>query len=132
MSKANVKFVLDGYARFNAGEREAELWFFTPDAEYQVAREDPDSALHRAIDAVRAQFARWVEAYPDLTVEPLQAKGNGDKVFLWVRFSGHGEGSGAPVAMELAHVLTMRDGKVARTVEYFDRAEALEAAGLSE
>jgi ketosteroid isomerase-like protein len=36
------------------------------------------------------------------------------------------------VAMELAHVLTMRDGKVARTVEYFDRAEALEAAGLSE
>ena len=52
-------------------------------------------------------------------------------VFLWVRFSGHGEGSGAPVEMELAHVLTMRDGKVARTVEYFDRAEALEAAGLS-
>ena len=53
-------------------------------------------------------------------------------VFLWVRFSGHGEGSGAPVEMELAHVLTMRDGKVAQTVEYFDRAEALEAAGLSE
>jgi hypothetical protein len=33
MSEENVKFVLDGYARFNAGEREAELWFFTPDAE---------------------------------------------------------------------------------------------------
>src|SRR5436190_1822767 len=78
----NVKFVLDGYARFNAGERVPGLWFFTPDAEYHAAREDPDHAIHRGIDAVRQQFARWVESYPDLTVEPLEAKGNGDKVFL--------------------------------------------------
>jgi ketosteroid isomerase-like protein len=34
--------------------------------------------------------------------------------------------------MELSHVLTMRDGKAGRIAEYFDRAEALEAAGLSE
>jgi ketosteroid isomerase-like protein len=34
--------------------------------------------------------------------------------------------------MELAHVLTMRDGKVARIAEYFDREEAVEAAGLRE
>jgi ketosteroid isomerase-like protein len=32
--------------------------------------------------------------------------------------------------MELAHVITLRDGRVLRTVEYFDRAEAREAAGL--
>jgi len=132
MSEENVKFVLDGYERFNAGERKAELWFFTPDAEFHAAREDPDSAVHRGIDAVRAQYARWVAAYPDLTVEPLEARDAGEKVFLWVRFSGHGEGSGAPVEMELAHVLTMRDGKVARTEEFFDRAEGLEAAGLSD
>jgi uncharacterized protein len=130
MSEENVKFVLHGYARFNGGEKVPELWFFTPDAEFHAAREDPDSAVHRGLDAVRAQYARWIDAYPDLTVEPLEAKGAGDKVFLWVRFSGHGEGSGAPVEMELAHVLTLRDGKVARQEEYFDRAEALEAAGL--
>jgi len=35
----NVKFVVEGYARFNAGERVPELWFFTPDAEYHAARE---------------------------------------------------------------------------------------------
>jgi ketosteroid isomerase-like protein len=132
MSQEKVKFVLDGYARFNAGERVPELWFFTPDAEYHAAREDPDAAVHRGIDAVRRQYARWVDAYPDLTVEPLEAKGSGDKVFLWVRFSGHGEGSGVVVEMEIAHVLTMRDGKAARIAEYFDRAEALEAAGLRE
>jgi uncharacterized protein len=132
MSQKNVEFVLDGYARFNAGERTAELWFWHPDAEYHAAREDPDSAIHRGIDAIRRQFVSWVEAYPDLTIEPLEARGSGDTVFLWVRFSGHGAGSGAPIEMELAHVYTMRDGKAARVVEYMDRAEALEAAGLRE
>ena len=101
MSEENVKFVLDGYARFNAGEKVPELWFFSPDAEFHAAREDPDSAVHRGLDAVRAQYARWVDAYPDLTVE-------------------------------LAHVLTLRDGRVTRMEEYSDRTEGLEAAGLSE
>ncbi len=132
MSDDNVKFVLDGYARFNAGDKEAGLWFWHPDGQYHAAREDPDSAVHKGIDAIRQQFASWVSAYPDLTVEPLEARGNGDMVFLWVLFKGHGGASGVPMEMELAHVITMRDGKVARTVEYFDKAEALEAAGLAD
>ena len=130
MSQQNVEFVLDGYARFNAGERRPELWFWHSDAEYHAAREDPDSAVHRGIDAMRTQFQGWVDAYPDLTVEPLEAKVSGDQVFLWVRFKGHGAASGIPLEMELAHVVTMRDGRAARTVEFMDRAEALEAAGL--
>jgi ketosteroid isomerase-like protein len=132
VKEQNVKFVVDGYARFNAGERVPETWFFTPDAEYHAAREDPDSAIHRGLDAVRRHYARWVESYPDLTVEPLEAKGSGDKVFLWVHFSGHGGESEAPVEMELAHVLTIRDGKAAQIAEFFDREEALQAAGLPE
>jgi ketosteroid isomerase-like protein len=132
MSRENLEFVLDGYARFNAGERSAELWFYHEDAEYHAAREDPDSAVHRGIDAVRRQVASWVEAYPDLRVEPLEAREQGDMVFLWVRFIGHGAGSEVPMEMELAHVITMRDRRAERIVEYFDRAEALEAAGLSE
>jgi uncharacterized protein len=132
MSQENVDFVLAGYARFNAGERRPDLWFWHPDAEYQAAREDPDSATHRGIDAVRKQFASWIDAYPDLRVEPLEAKFSDDQVFLWVRFTGHGAASGAPLEMELAHIYTIRDGRAVRCVEYFDRAEALEAAGVAE
>jgi ketosteroid isomerase-like protein len=32
--------------------------------------------------------------------------------------------------MELAHVYTLRDGKAVRAVEYMDRDEAVQAAGL--
>jgi ketosteroid isomerase-like protein len=130
MSKENVEIVLDAYSRYNAGETVPELWFWHPDAEYHAAREDPDSAVHRGIEAIRKQFASWLEAYPDLRVEILEAEGIGDQVFLWVRFIGHGAASGIPLEMELAHVYTLRDGKAVRVVEYMDRNEALEAAGL--
>jgi ketosteroid isomerase-like protein len=72
-----------------------------------------------------------LEAYPDLRVEVLDARSNGDKVLLWVRFVGHGAASGIPLDMELAHLYTMREGKAARAEEYMDRDEALEAAGLT-
>jgi ketosteroid isomerase-like protein len=52
-------------------------------------------------------------------------------VFAWVRFAGHGAGSGVPMEMELAHVWTLRDGRAARVLEYTDRAKGLAAAGLS-
>jgi ketosteroid isomerase-like protein len=132
MSQENVDFVLGAYARFNAGERVPELWFWHPDAEFQAAREDPDSATHSGIEAIRKQWSRWLDAYPDLRVEPVDAKAKGDRVFVWVHFIGHGAASGAPVELEVAHVYTFRDGRATRCVEYFDRAEALEAAGLRE
>jgi ketosteroid isomerase-like protein len=102
------------------------------DAEYVASSEDPDSDTHRGIEAIRRQFARWVEAYPDLRVEPLEVRSNRDKLFVWVRFVGHGAASGVPIDMELAHVSTVRDGKTLRVVEYFDRSEALKAVGLEE
>ncbi len=122
--------MLDAYARFNAGERKPELWFWHEDAEYVVSREDPDAETRRGIEAIKHQFASWLEAYPDLRVEPLEARGRQDKVFLWVRFVGHGAASGLPMDMELAHVYTLRNGKAACAVEYTDRTEALIAAGL--
>ena len=131
MAEENVEIVVNAYARFNAGERVPELWFWHEDAEYHAAREDPDSAVHRGIDAIRRQVASWFEAYPDLRVEVLEARANGDMVLLWVRFVGHGAASGIPLEMELAHLYTMRDGRAARVVEYMDRGEALRAAGMS-
>jgi ketosteroid isomerase-like protein len=132
MSEESVPVVLDAYALFNGGVKVPSLDFWHEDGVYVASSDDPDADTHRGIDAVRRQFARWVEAYPDLRVEPLEVKGNADKVFVWVRFVGHGAASGLPIDMELAHVSTLRDGKIASIVEYGDRAEALKATGLAE
>ena len=132
-------FVRRAYARFNNAERDppddenlASLDFWHSDGAYVNDANDPDPGIHEGIEAVRRQVVRWVEAYPDLQVDPLEVRSNGDLAFVWVRFSGHGAGSGVPIDMELAQVLTIRGGKTLRLEEYSDRAEALEAAGLSE
>jgi ketosteroid isomerase-like protein len=132
-------FIRHAYARFNQGEREppdeeafATLDFWHPDGVYVNDANDPDPGIHEGIDAVRRQVGRWVEAYPDLQVDPLEIQTKGDLAFVWVRFSGHGAGSGVPIDMELAQVLTVKGDKIRRLEEYSERAKALEAAGPSE
>ena len=49
-----------------------------------------------------------------------------------INFPGRGKQSGAEVNMEVFQLWTFRDGKVIRRQGFFDREEALGAAGLSE
>jgi ketosteroid isomerase-like protein len=134
VSQENVEIVLDSYRRFNAGEPLASLVreYHHADSEWHVAREDPDSAVYRGVAAITKHQERWIDSYPDLKLEASEAKANGDQVFAWVRVVGHGAGSGLPVDMRLAHVVTFRDGKITRLDVYYDRSEALRAVGLEE
>ena len=130
-------FIRSAYARFNRAEASpsgeaklASLDFYHPDVVYVNDANDPDPGIHRGIEAVREQVGRWVSTYPDLKVEPLEIQTNGDRAFVWVRFSGHGAGSGVPIDMELAHVVTIEGEKVLRVEEYSERSDGLKAAGL--
>lgn len=125
------ELVRSGYAHFNREQEPPPNWL--PDGEFVNAREDPDHATYRGIDAIREQHRGWFDSYPDLHVEPLEIRVNGDKAFVWVHFSGHGADSGAAMDMELAHVLTFdEDGRTRRLEEFFDRSEALALVGLEE
>jgi ketosteroid isomerase-like protein len=134
--EANIAAVEAGYRRYNerdpAGpwpdDSSARHWH--EDAEYRSAREDPDSQVHCGLEAIRLQFQRWHDAYPDLRVKVLDARAKDDKVMVWVHLTGHGAGSGVPIEMELAHVVGLRDGRIAYIAEFFDMAEALEHVGL--
>ena len=129
----NVEIVLAAYARFNSGDRTADdLEIWGEEGEFHSAPEDPESSVHRGINAIRRHYDSWVDTYPDLTLEPVEATGRGDTVFLWLHCSGRGRESGIPLSMRLAHVITVRDGRMTRLVVYLSKAEALRAAGLSE
>jgi ketosteroid isomerase-like protein len=132
MADLDVEEIVRGaYAHFNREREPPPTW--RPDGEFVNAREDPDHATYQGIDAIRRQHQGWFDSYPDLTVEPLEIRQNGDRVFIWVHFSGHGADSGVAMDMELAHVLTIDDeGRTRRLEEFFDRAEALGAVGLEE
>jgi uncharacterized protein len=132
VSQENVDLVRSAYERFNGGEKVPpdDLWH--ADSEYVNSANDPDPMVHRGLDAVREQFKRWVDIYPDLNVEPVELLDNGDRVFAWTHWTGRAAASGAPVEMHMAQVWTVEGGKIRRGEEYFDRGEALAAAGLSQ
>jgi ketosteroid isomerase-like protein len=130
MSQQNVEIIHRAYLRVLAGERGPVPGLFHPDAEYRTLPTDPDAAVHRGIDEIARHFRDWGEAFSDLRSEPIEIKGNGDSVFVWVRLTGQGTLSRLPVESEYAGVWTLREGKVIRVVEYVDRVEALKAVGL--
>ena len=83
-------------------------------------------------DDVLVNYARWNEAWEGTETTIEEVIGHGDRVFLAARFHARGRASGVEVGTRLYEVFTLRDGKVLRIDEYEHRADALEAAGLSE
>jgi ketosteroid isomerase-like protein len=76
-------------------------------------------------------FAHEFDAmFEQYRVEPEELIDAGDSVAVVVRFRGRGAGGGVPVDERIAHVWTLRDGKVVRPNFYSDVAEALEAVGV--
>jgi ketosteroid isomerase-like protein len=131
VSQENVEALLRQYERFSRdGEIVADI--YAPDAEWTAAREDPDAATHRGIEAISAYFARWFGAFEKAKLQVVETIDGDDRVFAWIAFAGRGISSGAPVEMQQAQVFSFRDGKIVRVEEYFDRAEGLEATGLRE
>ncbi len=51
---------------------------------------------------------------------------------MLVHQTAQGKTSGLPFDREFGDLHTVRDGLIVRYVSYWDRADALEAAGLSE
>ncbi|MFN2616720.1 MAG: nuclear transport factor 2 family protein [Thermoleophilaceae bacterium] len=131
MSRENVEAVRRQHEHFSrTGEVLAETYH--SDAEWTTAREDPDPATHRGLEAIRGYFAQWTGMFDGIDLRADELIDAGDKVFAWIRISGQGAASGTTTEMEQAQIWAFRDGKVVRVEEYFDRAEALEAAGLRE
>jgi ketosteroid isomerase-like protein len=75
---------------------------------------------------MRATFDEF-QAIPDQFIEV-----GSDRVLVLARHGGIGRGSGARVDAPVGHVVTLRNAKVIEWRAYLDRADALEAVGLSE
>jgi ketosteroid isomerase-like protein len=87
----------------------------------------------RSADALAAETVSYVAALDDLRIVAERITDLGDdRVLVLSRHTAKGKTSGLPYDHELGDLFTLRDGKIVRFVSYWDRAEALEAAGLSE
>jgi ketosteroid isomerase-like protein len=132
MSQENVEVVRRGYDHYNrTGEPDYSL--LDPEVVYDVSRRVFDPGVYRGHDGVR-EFTRLMrEQWETMRIEPQDFIVVGDDlVVVPVRLVGVGKQSGAETTANAAHLWTFRDGKVIRQETFQTRAEALEAAGLSE
>ena len=134
MPEENVEILRKAYDAFNRGDLDALYHeFHDPEIEWQTSREDPDAATHRGREGVRRYIGQWLDSFDGLHADVEEyIEAAGGRVFTWTRWTGRGRGSGIDAEWWLATVFTLRDGRVTRAEEFFDRQEALEAVGLSE
>ena len=129
MSEKNVAVVRELWDAYSRGDIDRVIALSDPYVVLVTLEEGP---LYGP-DAVRANYARWMEAWreePETTVD--EVIGNGDHVFVIACFHGRGRGSGVKVEQRLYEVYTLRNGRILRVDEFSDRDQALEAAGLRE
>jgi ketosteroid isomerase-like protein len=131
MSQQNLEVVKRAISAINERDVDAYLSVCTPDFELinpVAAIEGPN----RGEEGVRSFFEGISEAARkfELEVERLEPLG-GDRVLA--RLTLHLETKGGYLQRQpITNLYEIEDGRLSRVRVFFDRAEALEAAGLSE
>jgi ketosteroid isomerase-like protein len=131
-SQENVRLVERAIAAINARDIEGYLACCTENVklETQLAAV---GGVYEGIDGIRRFFTDIEEAAPDFRIEVDGVKEVGSKrVLAFMRSSSTGRASGIRLASPSTNVYDLIDGKISRVRIFFDREEALEAAGLDE
>ena len=132
MSQENVELVKRAVACVNQRDIDGylaccteDVQLITPVAEVAGAYDGPEG--------IRRFFADIADANPDfrIVIESLEAVGP-DCVMGFMSVIGTGRASGLPIENPTGNVYDFADDRIRRIQIFFDRSQALKAAGLSE
>jgi ketosteroid isomerase-like protein len=131
MSQENVEIVRTFFKLWNSGDMEGVRELYDADAVMEAAPNWPEPGPFRGRDAVMQQLNQARAAFDRDSLEFLSdLVAVGDRVI--VRTGWRGSGRGPQSDMEWTNLVTIRDGRFINLQYFWDHAEALEAAGLSE
>jgi uncharacterized protein len=132
MSRENVEIVRAMYEVANAGGKlDANFDLLAPDVELHVSGAFPDlDRVYRGHEGMRKLNEALNEPWETLSLEPHDFIDAGSRVLVLSRFHARGR-DGMEVTLDLANLWTVRNRRIVRMDAFMDRAEALEAAGLS-
>jgi ketosteroid isomerase-like protein len=134
MSEENVENLLQAVEAFNRKDADAFVALASPEVEWEDAMFWSGVArTYRGRDELREWFNEVEEAWESIHVEVEEITEAGDdRAFAELFLTGRGAGSGVETELRVWQVNWFVDGKTARRRVFLERAEALEAAGLSE
>src|SRR5687768_14937545 len=122
-----------GYAALNRRDFDLLAVGLDPGVELHSAHVFPDiGAVFHGHEGYRELWRQLIEAFDNARVETEELLDCGDRFLVTVKVTGYGTGSGVSISQRLFHLFSLRRGLVVREDDFQDRAEALEALGLSE
>ena len=127
MSQENVEIVRQNYEQLS---KTGTPIFDSLDSEVEF---DFAWMEGRGADAWVRAIAQWKDTFDAWEIEPRELiKAGPNQVVAIVRDRARPKGSTASIDNEFAHLWTLVDGRVVRFQAFLTKADALEAAGLSE
>ena len=137
MSQENVARAREGYAALSVAIRSGDVdayfrKYIHPEIEWVPMEGALDIDVSVGHESVKARLMTMLEVMGKPEIDAEEIIDAGEKVFIAIRISGRGRGSGIDMEASWFHVLTARDDKLVRIEWYATRSEALKAAGLSE
>jgi ketosteroid isomerase-like protein len=133
MSQENVEVVRAYFEAWERGGVDAVAEFWDPQIDWRSAEGALDDVgVMQGVEAMRAYVQDWLDDFDDLRFELEELIDAGEQVVSVQRITGRAKASGVATELRYAVVNTIRDGKLVRGREYWTRAEALTAVGLSE
>jgi ketosteroid isomerase-like protein len=132
MSEENLEIVRRVLEAAQAGDDDRVLADFHEEIEMHEPLELPDASVRRGHSGYREGRVRLEETFREIAYEPEELIDAGQRVLVAIRYRGRARHSALPVDVLVYWLYAFRAGKVIRVDVFFDRAKALEAAGLSE
>jgi ketosteroid isomerase-like protein len=129
-----ARSVSQGFAATKRGDWEVALGpiFYDPDCEWHATVGGIDEGrVYRGHSEIVEAYEDYFETWERIELRPEEIIDTGDQLVVLVHEVARGRESGVMVETDTGTVSTLRDGRVIRVRSYMDRAQALEAAGLS-
>ncbi|MFL5820224.1 MAG: nuclear transport factor 2 family protein [Solirubrobacteraceae bacterium] len=136
MSRENVEVVRLAVEAWQRDDLETWLSLMDPDVEYHTAIErglEGGASVYRGHDGIREFWTLRRTEVEDYLLESQELRDlpNG-RVLHLTHIRWRGAASGIELESPLGMVVTVRGGKIVRSVHYLSHEEALEAVGLRE
>jgi ketosteroid isomerase-like protein len=101
-----------------------------PDIEWYPIEEDRTPSY--GVEAAVRNRSQWLDTWDEHRFDLEEVVEGGDSVVVLVHITARGKASGVEVDVRFYAQFKLRDDKIVYIFDHEDRAEALEAAGLSE
>ena len=131
MSEENVAAVEAVYERWGAGDFRAGLDLFDPHVVFVMRPGFPDTGVYLGVASIGEYTRGFLEAWSQITIEAEDITDAGSDLIVAARQRGVGVESGAVTDLRYSQVWSFRGRKAIRLENFRERADALEAVGLS-